>query len=161
LKLKLVNRNIADPYTSAGVYLVDQWRQIGVTAEHAQVDVKTLVTSMQSGEFDVIIDFQGEGVDDPSIVFARNISADISSYNPSGFIDRKVDDLYRRIDSQFDAAPRRQLVREMETHLLTEAYQVPFLWLNRTVTMPSKVRGFIMTPSHFLNQDLSGIWLTE
>jgi len=161
LKLRLVNRNIADPYTSAGVYLVDQWRQIGVTAEHAQVDVKTLVTSMQSGEFDVIIDFQGEGVDDPSIVFARNISADISSYNPSGFIDRKVDDLYRRIDSEFDAVPRRRLVREMETHLLTEAYQVPFLWLNRTVTMPARVRGFIMTPSHFLNQDLSGLWLTE
>jgi peptide/nickel transport system substrate-binding protein len=161
LKLRLVNRNIADPYTSAGVYLVDQWRQIGVTAEHAQVDVKTLVTSMQSGEFDVIIDFQGEGVDDPSIVFARNISADISSYNPSGFIDRKVDDLYRRIDSEFDAVPRRQLVREMEAHLLTEAYQVPFLWLNRTVTMPSKVRGFIMTPSHFLNQDLSGLWLAD
>jgi peptide/nickel transport system substrate-binding protein len=161
LKLKLVNRNIADPYTSAGVYLVDQWRQIGVTAEHSQVDVKTLVTAMRSGEFDAIIDFQGEGVDDPSIVFARNISADISSYNPSGFIDRKVDDLYRRIDSEFDAAPRKKLVRELETHLLTEAYQVPFLWLNRTVSMPSKVRGFIMTPSHFLNQDLGGLWLAE
>lgn len=35
------------------------------------------------------------------------------------------------------------------------------LWLNRTVSMPSKVRGFIMTPSHFLNQDLSGLWLAE
>lgn len=161
LSLRLVNRNIPDPYTSAGVYLVDQWRQIGVTTEHQQVDVGALTNAMRSGEFDAIIDFLGEGVDDPSITLARNVSADISSYNPSGFIDRTIDDLYRKIDSEFDRAARRKLVGEFETRFLSEAYQVPFLWLNRTVTMPPKVRGFIMTPSHFLNQDLAGIWLAE
>lgn len=161
LKLRLVNRNIADPYTSAGIYLVDQWRQIGVTAEHAQVDVKTLTNSMRSGEFDAIIDFQGEGVDDPSIVFARNVSADVSSYNPSGFIDRRIDELYARIDSEFDPAARKALVREFERLFLSEAYQVPFLWLNRTVAMPTKLNGFIMSPSHFLNQDLGGLWLAQ
>ena len=161
LKLRLVNRNIADPYTSAGIYLVDQWRHIGVTAEHAQVDVKTLTNAMRSGEFDAIIDFQGEGVDDPSIVFARNVSADVSSYNPSGFIDRKLDQLYARIDSEFDPVARKKLVRAFESHFVSEAYQVPFLWLNRTVSMPTKLKGFIMTPSHFLNQDLGGLWLAE
>ncbi|HEX4894672.1 MAG TPA: ABC transporter substrate-binding protein [Hyphomicrobiaceae bacterium] len=161
LSLKLVNRNIPDPYTSAGVYLVDQWRQVGVTTEHQQVDVGALTNAMRSGEFDAIIDFLGEGVDDPSITLARNVSADISSYNPSGFIDRTIDDLYRKIDSEFDPAARKKLVAEFETRFLSEAYQVPFLWLNRTVTMPPKVRGFIMTPSHFLNQDLAGLWLAE
>ncbi len=161
LKLRLVNRNIADPYTSAGIYLVDQWRQIGVVAEHAQVDVKTLTNAMRSGEFDAIIDFQGEGADDPSIVFARNVSADVSSYNPSGFIDRRVDELYARIDSEFDPAARKALVREFERHFLNEAYQVPFLWLNRTVSMPAKLKGFVMSPSHFLEQDLSGLWFAE
>jgi peptide/nickel transport system substrate-binding protein len=116
---------------------------------------------MRSGEFDAIIDFQGEGVDDPSIVFARGVSADVSSYNPSGFIDRKIDDLYARIDSEFDPVARKALVREFERHSLTEAYQVPFLWLNRTVAMPAKLKGFIMTPSHFLNQDLGGLWFAE
>ncbi|MGE0698693.1 MAG: ABC transporter substrate-binding protein [Hyphomicrobiaceae bacterium] len=161
LTLKLVNRNIADPYTSAGIYLVDQWRQIGITTEHAQVDVKTLTNAMRSGEFDAIVDFHGEGVDDPSIVFARNVSADVSSYNPSGFIDRTIDDLFVRIDREFDPSARKALVREFERRLLTEAYQVPFLWLKRTVTMPRKLRGFIMTPSHFLNQDLGGLWLAD
>jgi peptide/nickel transport system substrate-binding protein len=132
-----------------------------VTTEHQQVDVGALTNAMRSGEFDAIIDFLGEGVDDPSITLARNVSADISSYNPSGFIDRTIDDLYRKIDSEFDRAARRKLVGEFETRFLSEAYQVPFLWLNRTVTMPPKVRGFIMTPSHFLNQDLAGIWLAE
>ncbi|MBS0242013.1 MAG: ABC transporter substrate-binding protein [Proteobacteria bacterium] len=161
LSLKLVNRNIADPYTAAGVYLVDQWRQIGVTVEHAQVDVKTLTNAMRSGEFDAIIDFVGEGVDDPSIELARAISADVSSYNPAGYIDRTLDQLYAKIDSEFDVAKRKQLVREFETRLLGEAYQVPFLWLNRTVALPSKVHGFVMSPSHFLNQDLGGLWLSD
>ena len=36
LKFTLHNRNLAQPYTPAGIFLVDQWRQIGVTAEHKQ-----------------------------------------------------------------------------------------------------------------------------
>ena len=161
LSLKLINRNIADPYTSAGIFLVDQWRQIGVTAEHQQVDVKTLTTAQRSGAFDVIIDFLGENVDDPSIALARNISADVSSYNPSGFVDREIDALYAKIDSEFDSVARKALVRAFEKRFLNEAYQVPFLWLNRTVGLPSKVQGFIMTPTHFVNQDLGGIWLKD
>ncbi|MET0569014.1 MAG: ABC transporter substrate-binding protein [Hyphomicrobiaceae bacterium] len=161
LSLRLINRNIADPYTSAGVYLVDQWRQIGVTAEHSQVDVNALVNAMRSGAFEAIIDFSGEVMDDPSVELARNVSADISSYNPSRFIDRTIDQLYAKIDSTFDVAERKRTVREFERRLLTEAYQVPFLWLNRTVGMSSKVRGFQMSPSHFINQDLGGLWLAE
>lgn len=162
LSLRLVNRNITDPYTSAGVYLVDQWRQIGVKAEHVQLDVGQLMTSMRSGTFDVIIDFVGgEAMDDPSIELGRFVSADVSSYNPSGFIDRTVDQLYAKVDSTFDVAERKRVLRELERRLLTEAYQVPFLWLNRTVGMSSAVRGFQMSPSHFINQDLGGLWLAQ
>jgi len=161
LTLRLVNRNIADPYTSAGIYIIDQWRQIGVKAEHAQVDVAQLMNAQRSGGFDAIIDFVGEVMDDPSIELARSVSADISSYNPSGFIDRTVDDLYARMDSTFDVAQRKAILRDLERHLLTQAYQVPFMWLNRTVGMSSKVRGFPMSPTHLLNQNLDSIWLAE
>ncbi len=161
LTIKLVNRNIADPYTSAGIFLVDQWRQLGITVEHQQVDVAALTTAMRSGAFDAIIDFLGENVDDPSIALARNISADISTYNPSRFVDREIDQLYAKIDSTFDVVERKKLLRQFETRFLTEAYQVPFLWLNRTVGMSSKVKGFIITPTHFINQDLSGLWLGD
>ncbi len=161
LAIKLVNRNIADPYTSAGIFLVDQWRQLGLTVEHQQVDVSALTTAMRSGAFDAIIDFLGENVDDPSIALARNISADISTYNPSRFIDREIDQLYAKIDSTFDPVARKALLRQFETRFLDQAYQVPFLWLNRTVGMSSRVKGFVITPTHFVNQDLSGLWLTE
>jgi peptide/nickel transport system substrate-binding protein len=159
LTLKLVNRNIPDPYTPAGVFIVDQWRQIGVTAEHAQVDVGTLTNTMRSGAFDAIIDFLGENVDDPSVALARNISADVSSYNPSRFIDREIDRLYAEIDRTFDVVERRKTLRAFEQRFMTQAYQVPFLWLNRTVAMSANVKGFEITPTHFVNQDLAGLWL--
>ena len=38
LKFALWNRNLAMPYTPAGIFLVDQWRQIGVEVEHKQSD---------------------------------------------------------------------------------------------------------------------------
>ena len=38
LKFVLWNRNLAMPYTPAGIFLVDQWRQIGVEVEHKQSD---------------------------------------------------------------------------------------------------------------------------
>ncbi len=161
LGVKLVNRNIADPYTSAGIYLVDQWRQLGVTVEHVQVDVGSLTNAMRSGAFDAIIDFLGENVDDPSIALARNISADVSTYNPSGFIDREIDRLYALIDAQFDEKERRIALRAFEDRFLQQAWQVPFLWLNRTVGMSSKLQGFEMTPTHFVNQDLGSLWLKE
>src|SRR5262245_58552319 len=39
LKFKLINRNVNHPFTPIGVYVIDQWRRIGVTAEHTQLDV--------------------------------------------------------------------------------------------------------------------------
>lgn len=161
LKLKLVNRNITNPYTSAGIYIVDQWRQIGVTAEHAQVDVSALMTAMREAQFDAIIDFGGEWVDDPSVVLGRYQSSDVSSYAASRFTDRKVDELYKVIDTTFDPVVRKQVLRELETHVMSEANLVPFLWLNRIVGLSSQVRGFRITPTHFVNQDLADIWLAQ
>ncbi len=37
-EVQLWNRNLAMPYTPAGIFLVDQWRQIGVEVEHKQSD---------------------------------------------------------------------------------------------------------------------------
>ena len=69
--------------------------------------------------------------------------------------------LYALIDSQFAEKERRATLRAFERRFLDEAYQVPFLWLNRTVGLSARVQGFEMTPTHFVNQDLGGLWLKE
>src|SRR5258705_733152 len=53
LKFTLHNRNLAMPYTPAGVFLVDQWRQIGVTVEHKQYDTAPYLATMSSRNYQV------------------------------------------------------------------------------------------------------------
>ena len=60
LKFKLLNRNVAEPYTPAAIYSVDQWRRIGVTAEHEQLETKLYQDRVAAGDFDVAIEFQAD-----------------------------------------------------------------------------------------------------
>src|SRR5690606_20833919 len=67
LKFTLWNRNLAMPYTPAGVFLVDQWRQIGVQVEHKQSDTAPYIAAMRSGNYEVAIDFSNLFNDDPTL----------------------------------------------------------------------------------------------
>jgi peptide/nickel transport system substrate-binding protein len=159
LKIKLLNRNVAVPYTSIGVYLIDQWRQIGVDTEHVQVDIGPLEKSLQDGEFDAAIDFLTILDDDPSLTLNKYRSADKTANNPARYIDRKIDALFDQQDQERDPVKRKAIVRELETYLCDQSYMVPFLWQIRIVAMWSYVKGWKFTHHHFLGQDLSEIWL--
>jgi len=56
-------------------------------------------------------------------------------------------------------AERTKLVRDMERYALTQAYNVPLLWWQRIIVINKKIHGWYMTPSHYLWQDLSTVWL--
>ena len=100
LKFTLHNRNLAMPYTPAGIFLVDQWRQIGVTAEHKQFDTAPYLATMNAGNYDVAIDFSNLFMDDSSLGLAKYLSVDRAPENRSRSNDRELDKLY-------DDAPAR------------------------------------------------------
>ncbi len=53
-------------------------------------------------------------------------------------------------------------MREFERRLLDEqAHVIPTLWWNRIVPYHTRVRGWTITPSHFLNGQLDTIWLAD
>ena len=74
LKFTLWNRNLAMPYTPAGIFLVDQWRQIGVDVEHKQSDTAPYISAMNSGNFEVAIDFSNLFNDDPTLALTKFLS---------------------------------------------------------------------------------------
>ena len=51
------------------------------------------------------------------------------------------------------------MVRDFERHALTAAYEVPILWWNRIVVTSANLKGWNMTPSHYIGQDLTDVWL--
>ncbi len=94
LKFKLLNRNIAEPYTPGGIYSIDQWRRIGVMAEHEQLETKLYQDRVAKGDFDVAVEFQADFMDDPTAQFSKFLTKTLSPSGYSGHTDTKIDDLY-------------------------------------------------------------------
>jgi len=161
LKFKLLNRNVAEPYTPSAVYSIDQWRRIGVVAEHEQLETKLYQDRVAAGDFDVAIEFQADYTDDPTAQFSKLLTKKLSPSGYSGHTDTKLDDMYEKQRRTIDVAERTKLVREMDRYALTQAYSVPLLWWQRIIVNHKKIHGWYMTPSHYLWQDLSTVWLDQ
>jgi peptide/nickel transport system substrate-binding protein len=158
LKVRLINRTISNLFTPAGIYIIDQWRQIGVETEHVQANETLYNNAMNEGTFDVALDFQGDSIDEPTYQFARHLSVDLSS-NRGRYTDHALDKLFEDQRELTDPAERYKVVRAFETRMLTEAYTVPLLWWQRIVVMRANIKGWGMTPSHLIGQDLETVWL--
>ncbi len=161
LKFKLLNRNVAEPYTPGAVYSIDQWRRIGVTAEHEQLETKLYQDRVAAGDFDVAIEFQADFMDDPTAQFSKFLTKKLSPSGYSGHTDTKIDDMYEKQRRTMNVAERTKIVNEMERYSLTQAYSVPLLWWQRIIVNHKKIQGWHMTPSHYLWQDLADVWLDQ
>jgi peptide/nickel transport system substrate-binding protein len=158
LKVRLTNRTIANLFTGAGVYVIDQWRQIGVETEHLQANDVLYNNALNEGTFDVALSFQGDSVDEPTYQLARYLSVEQSS-NQGKYTDRELDRLFGLQKDATDVTERSHFLRQFETHMLREAYNVPLLWWQRIVVMSTRVKGWQMSPSHLIGQDLEQVWL--
>jgi peptide/nickel transport system substrate-binding protein len=163
LTFKLTNRNVAMPYTPVGVFLVDQWRQVGATVQHEQLDTKLYLAAQQRDNptYDAALDFNCDFMDEPSLQLIKYISADRSPINYAGHIDRKLDELYDRQSGELDRAKRVALLRDFERHALEQSYIIPTIWWHRIIVANRKFKDWEITPSHYLNQDLADVWLDQ
>ena len=132
-----------------------------MTAEHEQLETKLYQDRVAAGDFDVAIEFQADFMDDPTAQFSKFLTKKPSPSGYSGHTDTKIDDLYEKQRRTIDVAERTKIVHEMERYALTQAYNVPLLWWQRIIVNHKKIQGWYMTPSHYLWQDLSTVWLDQ
>jgi peptide/nickel transport system substrate-binding protein len=161
LKFTLTNEAVPNPFATIGIYAIDQWRQVGVTVEQNTLEASRWNAARLGGNFDVVVDFVAEFVDEPSVQFTHYLSHDLAPDNVSRAIDRTLDDLYERQLRTTDLAGRAKLVHDFEDRVLRQAYVAPVSWGYRITPLAAKVMGYITTPSHFLNQDLAEVWLAQ
>jgi peptide/nickel transport system substrate-binding protein len=160
LELTLTNRkDVPVPYHGAGNFVVDAWREIGVKATHELLTTKEWQSALETGKFAAAIDLAADYFDDPTICLARYVSRDLSPSNHAGSTDRFLDALYIGQAISTDARERAKIVRDFERHALTEAATVPLLWWNRIVVSAAKFKGWNMSPSQYIGQDLADVWL--
>jgi len=161
LTFTLFNRNLAMPYTPAGIFLVDQWRQIGVNVEHKQFETAPYLAGMNSGNFDVAIDFSNLFMDEPSLGLAKFVSFKRAPENRSRANDDELDSLFDRQVKELDMNKRKGMIMAFEKRLFEQSYQAPILWWHRIVPSHKTVMGWKMSPSHNLGADLAGVWLNQ
>ena len=161
LKFKLTNRNVNHPFTPTGVYVIDQWRRIGVMAEHAQLDVSQQKASIANGDYQAAIDAFCADSDDPKPLFLQYLSKERSPRNMTRNPHPEFDALYDRFAATTDENTRKDLAAQMQRLAITSAYSTPVLWYSRLVAHVPAMKGWKITPSHFANQDLADVWLDQ
>jgi peptide/nickel transport system substrate-binding protein len=157
---KLHNRAVEQPYKAVGIWLIDQWRQIGLNVEHWVEPTAPFFATLRSGNFDVSMDFNCQAVVNPVLDISKFLSNDRSAANYAQYQDRTVDGLYDEIVHQTDPAKLKGLMRQFEKRVLDDqAHYLMTLWWQRTVPYNARLHGWKISPSHYLNQDLANVWL--
>ena len=158
----LKNRNIPMPYEHIGTWLVDQWRQIGLEVRQEIQESGPYFRDLRAGNFELSTDFQCGYVVDPDLDLYKFQSRHVSDANYGRYTDAVLDDLYLLQSRTVDPGQRRRHVRAFEKHLLDkEAHYIHTLQWHRIVPHSVRVRGWTITPSHYLNNQLDAVWLSE
>ncbi len=161
LAFTLLNRDVPIPYGPAADAAIEAWKSIGVTVTQVKRNTKEWQAALEAGQFAAAFDFAGDYVDNPTLQLAKYVSRDLSPSNYSGSTDRLLDALYIGQAISTNAQERARIVRDFERHALSEAYEVPILWWNRIVVTSAAMKGWNMTPSHYIGQDLTDVWLEK
>jgi peptide/nickel transport system substrate-binding protein len=162
LRFTIANRAIDQPYTIVGTWLIDQWRQIGVTVEQTMEPTGPFYARLRSHEFDVTMDFNCQSVVNPLLDIGKFLSQDTGNESYGGYTDRELDKMFEAMNREPDSAQQRAIMRDFEKRVLdTEAHSLITLWWNRIIPHRSYVKGWKISPSHYINQDLANVWLDK
>ena len=160
LSFTLTNRAVPQPYEPVGVWLIDQWRQIGVNVTQVNLESAAWLSAQKNGEHEASTNAPCNSIVEPDMDLHWFLTT--SPVNFSRHKDTVIDELYAKQSRATDPEERRRILRAFEKRLYDEEVHFihTFVW-NRIVPHLSKVRGWTISPSHFLNQQLDTVWLSE
>jgi peptide/nickel transport system substrate-binding protein len=160
LTFELMNRNVDQPYKYIATWVIDEWSKIGVTATQKVLPTGPFFDALRNNAFDVTVDFNCQGLVNPTMDVGKFLPHSVYSENYGNYTDQKDIDIYETILHETDPVKQRAEMREYETYVLdTQAHSFMMPWWERIVPIRSYVKGWKISPSHYVNQDLATIWL--
>lgn len=163
-QFKFLIRGVDQPYKIVGAWLITQWRSIGLAPEQWIEPTKAYYKALRSRgtSFAVAIDFSCNSVPNPLLDVAKYLSDDRSGENHVNYKDRELDKLFDAMNRTTDVAEQRRIMRQYEKRVLDDqAHMFVTLWWYRIIPHRSVVRGWKISPSHHMNQDLATVWLAQ
>jgi peptide/nickel transport system substrate-binding protein len=161
-KFELLNRNVDQPYKYVGIFLIDEWSKIGLQVTQRVVPTGPWYEAMRTGNFDVVVEGNCNGVVNPLIDVQKYLPHEVFAENYGQYDDKESIAIYNKMLHETDPAKQRALMRAFEKRVLdTEAHAMVVTFWNRIVPLRSYVKGWKISPSHYLNQDLANVWLDK
>jgi peptide/nickel transport system substrate-binding protein len=156
------NRGIPMPYEPLGVWMIDQWRRIGLNVNQQVLEAAAYFGPLRKGDFQVAMDFQCGYIVEPDLDMYKFLSSDRNPANYARYKDPVLDKLYDEQSRATDAEKRKAIIRQFEKRLLDEEvhYLMTLQW-HRIIPHSAKVKGWMVTPSHYLNNTLDTVWLEQ
>ena len=159
-KTVLTNRNVKLPYIDLAVYVISEWKKVGVEAEHKVEESATWSKSRVARDFEVLIDPYGSAtVGDPDEMLDKFVTG--ASENWGRFSDPVVDKLYEQQAREMDPQKRIALVKQIDKRILEKVWRIQGLWNSRLEVRSAKIRNYTPQPSHWMNRRFEDVWLAE
>jgi peptide/nickel transport system substrate-binding protein len=156
------NRGIPMPYEPLGVWLIDQWRRVGLNVNQQVIEAAAYFGVIRKGDAQVFMDFQCGYIVEPDLDMYKFLSTSRNPANYGRYSDPVLDRLYDEQSRATDPAKRKQIIRQFEKRLLDEeAHYLMTLQWHRIIPHSAKVKGWTITPSHYLNNTLDTVWLEQ
>ena len=160
LTFELLNRNVDQPFKYIATWLIDEWSKVGLHVTQRVVPTGPWFEAMRQGDFDVVLEAPGHGMVNPLLDVQKALPASVDSENYGNYEDPQEVELYEKLLHELDPVRQRALMRQFEKYVLDEqSHMIWILWWHRIVPYRSYVKGFKISPTHFINQDLAQLWL--
>jgi len=154
------NRGVPMPYEPLGVWLIDQWRKVGLNVTQRVVESAAYFNTLRTHDFQLAMDFQCGYIVEPDLDMYRFTSTSRNPANYANYEDPVLDKLYDEQSQTTDVEARKKIIREFEMRTLgDQAHYLMTLQWHRIIPHSSRVHGWTITPSHYLNNTLDTVWL--
>jgi peptide/nickel transport system substrate-binding protein len=162
LSFELLNRDVDQPYKYIGIWLVDQCSKIGVHVTQKVVPSGPWFAEMRSGAYSVVHYPICHSVVNPVLDVTTYLPTSISSENYGYYEDPKEVELYNKMLHDTDPEQQHADMNAFQKWVMdTQAHATKVIWWNRIIPYRSYVKGFKISPSHYINMDMSSIWLDK
>ena len=161
LKLNFNNRDVDQPYKTVGVWLIDQWKKVGIEVEqHVNPTPVFYDVLRKKHTFDVSIDFNCQSVINPIADVSKFLGSAGNNYGQ--YEDKELEDIYNKLAKSGSEEEQRKLMRAYEKRALSDQAHIGItLWWYKINPHRSYVKGWKIAPSHYLNQQLDNVWLDK
>lgn len=133
------------------LYLIDQWKKVGVEVLVKNAPARTMFDSVIKRQYPAMAMYAISFMPEPSLsvyYHSKNIPSVANAWsgrNTTGWANEKVDQLLEKIDSEMNFNQRKKIASQIANLYMDEAPTIPLYYRLDSAVIPKNLKGFHLT----------------